>query len=156
MQDLPGLRMERATPADLSAVRELAAGEALPWTPGAWQKFVEPVDGTGVGRAVLWVARDAKGTVRGWLAASAVFETAELEYVVVAPTDRHRGLGRWMVEYWLRQEQVQGATEAMLEVRVSNLPARRLYAGLGFAERGRRPEYYRNPVEDALVLVRSL
>ena len=39
-----------------------------------------------------------------------------------------------------------------LEVRSSNAPARALYEKLGFAQVGRRPNYYRNPKEDALIL----
>jgi len=40
----------------------------------------------------------------------------------------------------------------MLEVRASNDPARLLYEKLGFQQAGRRPGYYRNPREDALIL----
>ena len=39
-----------------------------------------------------------------------------------------------------------------LEVRASNAPAKALYEALGFAQVGRRPNYYRNPKEDALIL----
>ncbi len=39
-----------------------------------------------------------------------------------------------------------------LDVRESNAAARALYARFGFAEVGRRRAYYREPVEDALVL----
>jgi ribosomal-protein-alanine N-acetyltransferase len=42
-----------------------------------------------------------------------------------------------------------------LEVRESNAPARALYAAHGFQEAGRRKEYYRRPVEDAVVLRRD-
>jgi len=46
----------------------------------------------------------------------------------------------------------RGARQIYLEVRESNAPARRLYAAHGFREVGRRKEYYRRPVEDAIVL----
>jgi ribosomal-protein-alanine N-acetyltransferase len=39
----------------------------------------------------------------------------------------------------------------LLEVRESNLPARRLYEKHGFREVGRRREYYREPAEDAIL-----
>jgi ribosomal-protein-alanine N-acetyltransferase len=49
----------------------------------------------------------------------------------------------------------EGATRATLEVRRSNEPARRLYERFGFGYAGVRPAYYREPVEDALVLWRE-
>jgi len=50
----------------------------------------------------------------------------------------------------------RGGREVFLEVRVSNLAARRLYEAAGFRVVGVRPRYYRRPVEDALVLRRAL
>ena len=44
----------------------------------------------------------------------------------------------------------------LLEVRVSNAPAIRLYEKLGFVQVGRRPRYYTNPREDALILRKEL
>jgi ribosomal-protein-alanine N-acetyltransferase len=44
------------------------------------------------------------------------------------------------------------ATSVHLEVRSSNAPALAFYAALGFEEVGRRPRYYADPVEDALLL----
>ena len=49
----------------------------------------------------------------------------------------------------------EGAIRATLEVRRSNEPARRLYERFGFAFAGVRTAYYREPVEDALVLWRN-
>ena len=49
----------------------------------------------------------------------------------------------------------EGATRATLEVRASNAAALGLYRSFGFAVRGRRPNYYTNPVEDALILWRE-
>mgnify|MGYP002509011893 CR=1 FL=1 len=46
----------------------------------------------------------------------------------------------------------QGSHCLTLEVRASNEPAKNLYEKLGFSQIGRRPNYYRNPREDALIL----
>ena len=43
-----------------------------------------------------------------------------------------------------------------LEVRATNAPAITLYEKLGFETVGRRPNYYRHPKEDALILRKSL
>jgi ribosomal-protein-alanine N-acetyltransferase len=51
----------------------------------------------------------------------------------------------------LDQVRARGGREILLEVRDSNVAARRLYEGAGFQENGRRPAYYRNPDEDAVL-----
>ena len=50
----------------------------------------------------------------------------------------------------------RGVTRATLEVRRSNAAALRLYEHLGFSLSGVRRNYYTNPVEDALILWRSI
>jgi ribosomal-protein-alanine N-acetyltransferase len=77
---------------------------------------------------------------------------AELESVVVASSARRAGIGRALccaVLDWCRSNR---ATEVVLEVRAGSAGAIALYAGLGFAQAGRRPRYYRDPDEDALIM----
>jgi ribosomal-protein-alanine N-acetyltransferase len=68
---------------------------------------------------------------------------------------RRAGLGRFLLETALARARRAGARLALLEVREGNLGARALYRASGFAEIGRRREYYTNPVEDALILSRD-
>lgn len=51
----------------------------------------------------------------------------------------------------LLDEARQNGEAVFLEVRESNMAARRLYEKLGFAETGRRRGYYANPPEDAVL-----
>jgi ribosomal-protein-alanine N-acetyltransferase len=51
----------------------------------------------------------------------------------------------------LREKQLGYLT---LEVRPSNEPALKLYEAFGFRQVGRRPNYYKNPREDALLLTK--
>ena len=76
----------------------------------------------------------------------------EIENVVVAPEKRRQGVGIKIIQELLLQAQSAGATSVLLEVRESNMAARRLYEKLGFSQQGRRSNYYRNPEEDALLL----
>jgi ribosomal-protein-alanine N-acetyltransferase len=55
----------------------------------------------------------------------------------------------------MRHAARQGAELMTLEVRVSNDPARRLYAKLGFRVAGRRPHYYKDNLEDAILMTRD-
>ena len=61
-----------------------------------------------------------------------------------------------MLDAALIEMSARGVRTAFLEVRESNSAARALYNSRGFIEIGRRSKYYRRPVEDALVLRRSL
>lgn len=81
----------------------------------------------------------------------------EMHIVTLAthPEWRRRKLGEWLLLEMLAQARSQGATEATLEVRVSNLGAQKLYQKLGFVEVGRRKRYYRDNGEDALLFTLS-
>ena len=72
--------------------------------------------------------------------------------LAVAPEARRQGTGRALVLALVDALTEKGSHSLMLEVRVSNTPARTLYESLGFSQVGRRPKYYVNPKEDALIL----
>jgi [ribosomal protein S18]-alanine N-acetyltransferase len=52
----------------------------------------------------------------------------------------------------LLQQELRRGGSFFLEVRESNLPARRLYKSVGFEIAGKRTQYYSNPVETAIVM----
>ena len=72
--------------------------------------------------------------------------------VAVDPESRRRGIGRRLVEDLVQALKDRQVNSLTLEVRASNEPAKTLYELLGFLQIGRRPNYYRNPKEDALIL----
>jgi [ribosomal protein S18]-alanine N-acetyltransferase len=78
--------------------------------------------------------------------------------ICIHPDYQRRGLGRSMVETLLTLARGRKARMALLEVRVSNTAAYRLYTGLGFDEIGVRKNYYpvRTGREDAIILAREL
>jgi ribosomal-protein-alanine N-acetyltransferase len=75
--------------------------------------------------------------------------------VAVAPGWRRRGIGRWLLRFAMGKAARAGARRALLEVRAGNAEARALYADMGFARLGIRRDYYREPLEDAVVLARE-
>jgi ribosomal-protein-alanine N-acetyltransferase len=101
----------------------------------------------------IWVAEEDKNVV-GVVAARTVADEAEILNLAVAPAWRRRGVGRELMAIAVAESARAGAVRVFLEVRESNEAARAFYACLGFLTGGRRPAYYRNPVEDALVLAR--
>lgn len=94
--------------------------------------------------------------VVGYAIAHAVADEAELANVAVSPTHRGQGIGAMLVQGVLAQVRAAGALDCWLEVRASNEAARALYRQLGFDDVGLRKRYYARPVEDAVVMRRSL
>ena len=77
---------------------------------------------------------------------------AELESVAVAASARRAGIGRALCVAVLDWCRSKSATEVVLEVRATSAAAIALYGGLGFTQVGRRPRYYHDPEDDALML----
>lgn len=103
--------------------------------------------------ATFLVAETADGrNVAGYLVALDAADEGEILNLAVSPDDRRHGIGRALVNEVLSELGERGVTQVYLEVRESNAAARALYAGYGFREVGRRAQYYRRPVEDAIVL----
>jgi [ribosomal protein S18]-alanine N-acetyltransferase len=101
-------------------------------------------------------ARGDGGEVLGYVVAWFVADEGQIANLAVSPAGWGAGIGRSLLDASLREAVLRKATEVYLEVRESNERARRLYRSRGFEEVGRRRGYYRRPVEDAIVLRRTL
>jgi ribosomal-protein-alanine N-acetyltransferase len=84
-----------------------------------------------------------------------VYDELHIVNVVTAPRARRRGIARSLLDAVLtlaRSGELGEMSLVTLEVRETNTGARKLYADLNFEEIGRRPRYYRDSGEDAVVL----
>lgn len=72
--------------------------------------------------------------------------------VAVDPDKQGGRIGTRLMLVLARRAIVHGADSVTLEVRASNAPALALYRRFGFAPSGVRKDYYKDPIEDALVL----
>jgi [ribosomal protein S18]-alanine N-acetyltransferase len=148
------LRTARASDLDAIVALERETGFAPHWPAAAYAAILDPASPQ---RCLIVAEADAKlaGFAVGLMhpvAAGSPERVAELESVAVASNSRRAGIGRALcmaVIEWCRE---QGATEMVLEVRVSSAGAIALYAALGFTQMGRRPRYYRDPEDDAVVM----
>ena len=103
--------------------------------------------------AIFLVAVEGVGqAVCGYVIAVVVAGEAEILNLAVVSAARGRGLGGRLLDAALGIVQERGARQVFLEVRESNASALALYSSRGFFALTRRIKYYRNPVEDALVL----
>lgn len=96
------------------------------------------------------------GAIAGYSVAWQVGDEAELANLAVAAAARRQGVGRALLDDLLRHADERGVATTYLEVRESNAAAQALYRSRGFAEAGRRRHYYREPVEDAVVMRRGI
>ena len=176
-RDVPGaISVRDALAGDLDRIAEIErASFADPWSRGSFASLLRnpqvhfrvaeapptpaappaPVRGVTGDAGPLPRGADV-GRVVGYVVAWLVVDEAEVANVAVAPEVRGRGIGARLLDDALAAARDRGAAVAYLEVRDSNAAARALYASRGFEQVGRRRNYYRKPVEDALVMRREL
>jgi ribosomal-protein-alanine N-acetyltransferase len=116
-----------------------------PWSEVAFEEML---------RFPLTVAviAERNGEVEGYLIGRSIAGEGEILNLAVVPEQRRHGLGSKLLEAGLAALTEAGSRRVWLEVREGNRAAQALYHGRGFSSAGRRKKYYKNPVEDALVL----
>jgi len=140
------VQMRPARADDLDAIHAIeVASFSDPWKRDGFRDLILG------GNATVVVAALGQEVV-GFAVTYAAADEAEIANVAVADSVRRRGIGRALVDFVLSTMIAGGARNVFLEVRESNVAARALYATRGFSELSRRPAYYRNPREDAVVM----
>ena len=104
----------------------------------------------------LWLVALDGETVAGYVGSQSVLDGADMMNVAVHPDYRRKGIARELVTGLMNALVEKGVKSLALEVRVSNAPAIALYEQLGFRQVGLRPNYYRNPKENALIMRKEL
>lgn len=95
------------------------------------------------------------GEVIAYVIGRLIAPEGEIYRVAVAPHKRQRGIGYRLLDYAVKTAKGQGLERLFLEVRSKNVPAIRLYTAYGFKEIGIRKNYYKNPDDDAIVMLRA-
>jgi [ribosomal protein S18]-alanine N-acetyltransferase len=149
----PSASIRAATPTDVPAIVSLerSAASSAHWSADHYLSRIQ----TQPQSACLLVAEShdaaTKFQLRGFLCARIVAGEWEIENVVVHPTFRRQGIATQLLQELIKQWQAAAGTAQLLEVRESNAAARALYERHGFRETGRRPGYYREPDESAVL-----
>jgi ribosomal-protein-alanine N-acetyltransferase len=141
-------RLHPMTPMHLPQVLEIEqASYDFPWTELIFR------DCLNVGYNA-WVVTNTVGEVLAYALMSMAVGEAHILNICVAPEHRRGGLARFLLQHLEMTARAGGVTLMLLEVRMSNHAARRLYGQLGYKRLGERRGYY--PAvggrEDALVL----
>ena len=99
-----------------------------------------------------WLVAVEDDALVGYVGSQSVLGESDMMNIAVHPEYRRKGIAEALVTALVAELTARGNHSLMLEVRPSNTPAVTLYEKLGFFQVGRRPNYYRNPKEDALIL----
>ncbi len=141
------MEIRRMQEMDLDAVHAIdQLSFSAPWSRRSYENelndrrlsrsWVAVLDGSIIGAIVAWLLVD------------------ELHIVTLSvhPQHRRRGVARSLLRTALAEARQRGAVSAALEVRAGNRPAQELYRDFGFKIVGRRPNYYQDNGEDALLM----
>ncbi|NLW02898.1 MAG: ribosomal protein S18-alanine N-acetyltransferase [Clostridiaceae bacterium] len=132
-----------------SDLDELAALEqasfSVPWTRGMLEE--EYFNSLARYRVI-----ECQETIAGYIGMWRIADEGHITNLAVRPGFRRRGFARQLLQDLIDYARKNHIGSLTLEVRVSNLPAIRLYESFGFRVEGRRKNYYADNNEDALIM----
>lgn len=152
MEGISGFAIARLAANHIGAAAELErmCFSGRPWTDEAIGLSINKPG------AHAFAAIDKAGDLAGYVIASAAAGEGELHRLCVHPSHRRRGMGEALVRAAIEAMAESGAREIFIELREKNRPALRLYGKMGFEVVGHRSGYYSAPVEDAVVMKKTV
>lgn len=131
---------------DVAAVAALEAQIfSMPWSAAGFADTLPRED-------VIFLVAYEQDELLGYVGIYCTLDEGEITNVAVAPAARRRGIARALLTELKRQLACRNVARIVLEVRVSNEPAIRLYEQLGFSVLGVRKNFYEKPTEDAYIM----
>lgn len=122
------------------------ASSMQPWTHGV---FVDELNDK---TARSYRVGSFDGVIVGFCGLLVQVDEGHITNIAIDPSRRRSGIGTKLLLDTIRIALVRKVRALTLEVRVSNVEAKRLYQRFGFAPVGIRPKYYRENNEDALIM----
>lgn len=147
---VPAAVVRRAADSDLATITRIEHETfSRPWSLRSFEDLLRLTP-------ALMLVAEVEGTLSGYAVGYVAADVAELANLAVRKESRGRGVGRALLDAVLAESFRRGALAVFLDVRASNLTALALYESASFAAVARRRDYYSHPVEDAIVMRRSL
>lgn len=122
---------------------------SVPWTKEGFLTYLMKKD-------TMFFVVEEKERILGYCSMMTVLDEGDILNVAVRSDRQKEGIGLFLVDSMLRMAEMQGIRLVHLEVRQGNGTARRLYQRLGFKEDGLRRDYYENPVENAVLMIKTM
>lgn len=95
------------------------------------------------------------GRIAAYLVGRQIAPEGEIYRLATLPEYRLRGIAYRLLDYAVKCERGRGLEVLFLEVREKNAPARALYSSYGFREIATRKNYYKNPTDNAIIMLLS-
>ncbi len=134
---------------DLDQVMEIEEESfSIPWTANGFFTFLIRED-------ALFLVSEDDNTINGYIGLICAPPEGDITNVAVRSSEINKGIGKALVSEMISRAHEKGVDDIFLEVRVSNVPAIRLYEAYGFENMGIRKNYYERPTEDAFIMKRS-
>jgi ribosomal-protein-alanine N-acetyltransferase len=139
---------------DLTEILEIERDSfPTPWSPGLFRSEMA----NSISRILVGKASQAQGrAVAGYVVCWRVADEIHLHNIAVRRDLRKCGVASRLLSKMIRDCRTEGARFVTLEVRRSNVAARKLYESFGFSVRGVRRGYYTDTGEDALIMSADL
>jgi len=139
--------VDRMTVDDLIAVHVIERESfSTPWPAHAYRQEIEQ------NRLAHYIVARYGDAIVGFAGIWLLVDEAHITTFATRPVWRRQGIGERLLVALMDLALARGAKEATLEVRPSNIPAKRLYEKYGFKVVGVRPRYYSDNNEDALIM----
>jgi len=117
--------------------------------PWSYQGFVDSLN---LGNTIFLVAEE-EGRILGYIGMYLAMDEGEITNVAVMKQERQRGIGGMLLKEIKKEAERRAIARIVLEVRVSNDSAIRLYEREGFQNCGVRKNFYELPREDAYIMI---
>lgn len=129
---------------------EIAKAESLIFTdPWSEKDIVSVISAEG---AMCYTAL-SDGKVVAYLIGRQIAPEGEIYRIATLPEKRRCGVAYRLLDYAVKCEMGVGLESLFLEVREQNTAARALYSSYGFKEIGSRKNYYKNPTDNAIIML---
>ena len=141
------MEIRRSLPKD---AQKIASAEAEIFTDPWSEKDILFAIST-EGSMCYTVEKDSE--VIAYLIGRQIAPKGEIYRIATLPSHRRRGIAHRLLDYATKCERGRGLESLFLEVREKNAPARKLYSSYGFREIGIRKNYYKNPDDNAIIML---
>lgn len=143
------MEIRRSIPADAPAIA--AAEELIFSDPWSERSITDLISTEG---AMCYTAKDGDRVI-AYVLGRIIAPEGEIYRIATLPEYRKRGIAYRLLDYAYKTEKGHGLEVLFLEVRTQNVAARALYRAYGFDEVGVRKNYYKDPVDDAIIMIRQ-